>query len=80
MATLNVRDVDDMGYHHVTEIAKENARSVAAELRDMSAERMCRKKGDVAVARQKAFRERHAIAHAPGEDAISIIRAIRDGE
>lgn len=78
MATVTARNVDDDEYAILGEMAEEQGRSISEELRLLIAEHTRRRRGAKRVAHLRSLREKHPIAHAPGEDAVSIIRAIRD--
>jgi hypothetical protein len=78
MATVTARKVDDGDYAYLNEGALENGRSVSEELRVLIAEYARKRKGAKVVAELKAFREAHPIKMRPGEDAVSLVRAIRD--
>jgi plasmid stability protein len=78
MANITVRDIDDADYENLRRIAKANNRSAAAQVRDMIAElRDKRPSADQAVADLMEFRRRYAIKPRAGEDAVSMVRAIR---
>jgi hypothetical protein len=78
LATLTVRDIDDADYNALREVAKNNNRSASAQVREMIAE-LSRKRmnADQAIAELLEFRKKHAIKPRTGEDAVSMIRAIR---
>jgi hypothetical protein len=78
MATLTVRRLDDKVYAKLGERAKRNNRSLEAEVRTMLEAQAF----DVNewIADLRDFREHTPLRHAPGEDAVSVIRAIRDAE
>jgi plasmid stability protein len=79
MATLTVRDIDDADYEALQMIARKNNRSTAAQVRDMIAE-LGRKQidADQAVADLLDFRKKYPIKPRTGQDAVSMIRAVRD--
>ena len=78
MATVTARKVDDADYAILGEIAEEQGRSISEELRLLIAEHTRLRRGAKRVAYLRATREKHPITHAPGEDAVSVIRSIRD--
>jgi hypothetical protein len=80
MATVTARNVDDRDYAALGEMAQENGRSISEELRVLIAEYARRRKGAKVAAELKAFREANPIKMRPGEDAVSLIRYIRDHE
>lgn len=79
MASLNVRDIDDGDYEILCSVARANNRSTAAQVREMisklSKQRIT---ADQALADFLEFRKHHAIKPRDGEDAVSMVRAIRD--
>lgn len=78
MASITVRDIDDAAYENLKRIAKANNRSTAAQLRGMIAELASKRpSAEQAVAELVEFRQRYAIKPRKGEDAASMIRAIR---
>jgi hypothetical protein len=78
MASLNVRDIDDADYEVLRRVARENNRSAAAQVRTMIAELRAKKSSaDQAVAELLEFRKMHAIKPRKGEDAVSMVRAVR---
>lgn len=79
MATMTIRDIDDADYENLRRIAKANNRSAAAHLRAMIADLEPPKRSrEQALDALLEFRKRHAIKPRPGEDAVSMVRAIRD--
>ena len=78
MATITARKVDDRDYAALSEMAEENGRSISAELRALVAEYARKRRGAKLVAELRELRERYPINPRSGEDAVSIIRAIRD--
>lgn len=80
MATATVRNVDDKDYAALTEIAAENGRSISEELRALIAEAARRRRLEGVLAQMREKRERYPIKLSPGEDAVSLLRAIRDEE
>lgn len=78
MATLTVRQIDDDDYASLTEIARENGRSVAAEVRDLIAARARRMRARALIAELDAFRKRNPLGLPPGQDALSLLREERD--
>ncbi len=78
MATLTVRDIDDADYEALRQLAKANNRSASAQVREMIAEVSHKRlSADQAVAELLEFRKEHAIKPRKGEDAVSMIRAVR---
>ncbi len=80
MATATARKVDDKDYAYLSEGAAENGRSISEELRALIAEYARRRKGAKIAADLKAFRQNNPIKMRSGEDAVSLIRAVRDEE
>ena len=78
MASLNVRDIDDGDLQRFAAVARANKRSVAAEVRHMIAEHPRKQNASEAVAALLEFRKKYPIKLPPSEDAVSLIRAIRD--
>ena len=79
MANLYVRDIDDANYENLCRVARANNRSTAAQVREMIGElNKCRISSEQAVADLLEFRKRHAITPRSGEDAVSMVRAVRD--
>ena len=80
MATITARKVDDAHYKALSDGAAANGRSISEELRTIIAEYARLRKGERLAAEMKAFREASPIKMRPGEDAVSLIRYIRDHE
>ena len=80
MATATARNVDDRDYSAIVAGANENGRSVSEELRLLIAEYARRRRGKELVAELREFRAANPIKIRPGEDAVSLIRYIRDHE
>lgn len=79
MATITVRDIDDADYANLRQLAQQNNRSAAAQVRHMIADlRRSSASADQAVADLLEFRKRYAIKPRAGEDAVSMVRAVRD--
>ena len=78
MATLTVRQIDDEDYDSLSRIAKENGRSVSAEVRGMISEAAKRRRALTAIAVLDSFRKRNPLKLSPGEDAMSLLREERD--
>ena len=78
MATLTVRKLSDTTYEGIAMRAKANNRSLEAEAREILDREV--KPFDIKswVADLHEFRKQHAIKPRPGEDAVSMIRAVRD--
>jgi hypothetical protein len=78
MANLHIRDIDDKDYEALRRVARENNRSAAAQIRTMIADlRANNASADRAVAELLEFRKQHAIKPRKGEDAVSMVRAVR---
>jgi hypothetical protein len=78
MPSLTVRDIEAADYENLRRIAKANNRSASAQIRDMIAELRRRTVNpDQAVADLLEFRKQHVLKPRPGEDAVSMIRAVR---
>ncbi len=78
MPSLTVRDIKAEDYENLRRIAKANNRSASAQIRDMIAELRRRTVDpDQAVADLLQFRRQHALKPRDGEDAVSMIRAVR---
>ena len=79
MATMTIRDIDDADYENLRRVAKAYNRSAAAHMRAIIASLEPPKHTrEQAVNAVIEFRKRHAIKPRPGEDAVSLVRAIRD--
>jgi hypothetical protein len=78
MATVTARKVDDRDYALLGEMAEENGHSISEELRNLIAEHARKRKGANVAAELRAFREANPIKMRSGEDAVSLIRAVRD--
>ncbi len=78
MATATARKVDDDDYAILSELAAKRGHSISEELRLMIAQYASKRRGELRVAELRSLREKHPIAHAPGDTAVSVIRAIRD--
>ena len=79
MASMTIRDIDDAHYENLRRIAKANNRSASAHLRAIIAELEPPKQTrEQAIADLLEFRKHHAFKPRPGEDAVSMIRTIRD--
>lgn len=80
MATVTARKVDDADYAYLNEGAAENGRSISEEVRILIAEYARKRKGAKVAEELRAFAEANPIKMRPGEDAVSLIRYIRDHE
>jgi plasmid stability protein len=79
MATMTIRDIDEADYEKLRRIAKAHNRSAAAHMRAVIAGlEPPNRTREQAVNAVIEFRKRHAIKPRPGEDAVSMVRAIRD--
>ena len=78
MATLTVRKLADTTYENLGKRAKANNRSLEAEVREILDREA--KVFDIKewVAEVREMKKRNPMKLRPGEDAVSIIRAIRD--
>jgi plasmid stability protein len=76
MATLTIRKLDDKVYAKLGERARRNNRSLEAEVRTMLEEQTF----DINewIGQLRARRADSPLYHPPGEDAVSVIRAMRD--
>ncbi|WP_072381204.1 ribbon-helix-helix protein, CopG family [Novosphingobium sp. NDB2Meth1] len=80
MATATARNVDDKDYAALAEMAAANGRSISEELRALIAEAARKRRLEELMAKIREIRERNPLRLVPGEDAVSLIRAIRDEE
>ena len=80
MGTLTVRNVDDNQLAGLAKAARLKNRSISAEVRELIAESDRKRKVEELLANIKRRRERNPIRLGPGEDAVSLIRAVRDEE
>ncbi len=80
MATATVRNVDDRDYAALGALAEANGRSISEELRALIAEAARRQRFEALLAQMRETRARNPIRLAQGEDAVSLIRAVRDEE
>ena len=80
MGTLTVRNVDDGLLANLAKTAKLNKRSVSALVRELIAESDRKRQVEEVLANIKRRRERNPIRLRPGEDAVSLIRAVREEE
>jgi hypothetical protein len=80
MATATVRNVDDKDYAQLIKGAEESGRSISDQLRILIAEYARKREVAKSIARMREIRESNPIKLAPGEDAVSLIRAVRDEE
>lgn len=78
MATLTVRRIDDEDYRNLSRLARENGRSISAEVRGLIAEAASRKRADALVAEIDAFRKRNPLKLPSGQDVLSLLREERD--
>lgn len=77
MATLTIRQLDDAVYERLKARARDNHRSVEAEVRVILDERS---RHSETVDRLRAFHERMVAKHGYLSDSVDIIRQIRDEE
>ena len=80
MGTLTIRNVDDGLLARTAEAARLKKRSVAALVRELMAESDRKRQVEELLANIKERRERNPVRLATGEDAVSLIRAVRDEE
>jgi plasmid stability protein len=81
MATLTIRKLNDTIYENLGKRARANNRSLEAEARDiLDREANATKAFDIKewVAEVRELNRKSPMRPRPGEDAVSIIRAIRD--
>ena len=79
MATLTVRDIDDVDYENLQLVARKNNRSLAAHVRSMLADLRKRQvHADKAIADLKAFRERTNWQLPEGMTSLDLLREERD--
>lgn len=81
MPTLAVRDIDEDSYAALVAVAKENGRSVSAQVRDMVDELARKRRGsrDI-IAEINEHRRRVKPKISGGLDSVALIRLIRDEE
>lgn len=78
MATLTVRDIDDVDYANLCRLAQQNNRSMAAQVRVMIADATRGNSGsDQAVARLEAFRKSATWTLPDGVSTLDILREDR---
>ena len=80
MGSLTVRDIPDQHLAGLAKAARLKKRSLSAEVRDLIAENDRKRQVEELLANIKRRRELYPIRLAPGEDAVSLIRAVRDEE
>lgn len=78
MANLAVRDIDPDHYRALTEQAKENGHSIAAEVRDWMAEIARRRKAKQLIAELKALRENSQWTLPDGMTSLDLLREERE--
>ena len=77
MATLTIRQLDDAVYDRLKARARENHRSLEAEVREILDERS---RHSEAVDRLRAFHERMVAKNGYLPDSVDLIRQMRDEE
>jgi plasmid stability protein len=78
MGTLTVRDIDDKELAGLAEAARENGRSVAAEVRDMIAERNRKRRFKQILAEMHEFVKRNPLKLPEGMTSLDLLREERD--
>ena len=78
MPNLAVRDIDPEHYEALTEQARDNQRSVAAEVREWVAEIAKRRRGKQRVAEMKALRDKVNWKLPDGMTSLDLLREERD--
>jgi plasmid stability protein len=78
MATLTVRNIDDAELAGVAEDAKRNNRSLAAEVREMFAERNRTRRRKQLFDEMHAFRKRNPLKLPEGMTSLDLLREERD--
>jgi hypothetical protein len=79
MATLTVRGIDDSDLAALAEAAKQNNRSLSAEVRVMIAERTRKKSREQATADFLNFTRQNPLRLPDGVASLDLLRAERDG-
>ncbi len=80
MGTLTVRNVDDSQLAGLAKAARLKNRSISAEVRELIAENDRKRKVEELLANIRERSKRNSIRLGPNEDAVSLIRAVRDEE
>ena len=78
MGTLTIRNIDDSHLAGLAEDARRNKKSVAAEVRDMIAERDRERRFEALLAEMRAFRKRNPLKLADGRTMQDILQEERD--
>ena len=78
MPSLTIKDIDPKQYQGLVEDARQNGRSLAAEMRAMIAERDRKREVAKSVARMREIREQSKGLLGPWPDSVALIRAVRD--
>ena len=78
MATLTVRNIDDKQLAGLAEEAKRNGRSVAAEVREMIAERDRKRRQRQILAEMHEFRKRNPLKLPDGMTSLDLLHEERD--
>ena len=80
MPSLTIKDIDTKQYQGLVEDARQNGRSLAAEMRAMIAERDRKREVAKSVARMREIREQTVGLLGSWPDSVALIRAVRDEE
>lgn len=80
MPSLTIKDIDAKQYQGLVEDARQNGRSLAAEMRALIAERDRKREVAKSVARMKEIRAQTIGMFGPDPDSVALVRAIRDEE
>lgn len=78
MATLTVRDIDDEQLAGLAEEARQNGRSLAAEVREMIAERDRLRRRKQLFAEMHEFRKRNPLKLPDGMTSLDLLQEERD--
>ena len=80
MGSLTVRDIPDQHLAGLAKAARLKKRSLSAEVRDLIAENDRKRQVEELLANIRERSKRNSIRLGPNEDAVSLIRAVRDEE
>jgi hypothetical protein len=80
MPSLTIKDIDPKQYQGLVDDARQNGRSLAAEMRALIAERGRKREVTNTVAKLREIRAQTAGMFGPHPDSVSLIRTIRDEE
>ena len=78
MGTLTIRNIDDSHLARLAEDARRNKKSVAAEVRDMIAQRDRERRGEKLLAEMREFRKRNPLKMPEGMTSLDLLREERD--